>query len=54
MPDERRIAAPLPAEELDLEARVSERDKVEDEAFWKLHGSPLTNALLNARPADAE
>lgn len=53
MPDDpRRIAAPLPVDELDRESRISERDKVEDAAFWRAHGSPLTNRLLDATTAD--
>lgn len=57
MNDPRRVATRLDEAELDREAVITERDKVVDVSFWQLHGSPLTNALLDAAPeapADAE
>lgn len=48
MPDERRTARPLTEADLLHAATISERDKIEDMAFWKTHGSTLTNALLDA------
>lgn len=51
MPDDPRlIAQPLSHADLEHEATISERDKVEDVKFWRDHGSTLTNALLEANP----
>lgn len=54
MADERRQAVPLTEADLLSASLVSDRDKIEDVAWWKAHGSPLTNALLNAGTVDAE
>ncbi|HEV8178552.1 MAG TPA: hypothetical protein VGP44_12815 [Gemmatimonadales bacterium] len=52
MIDERRTAHPLTEADLLQASLITERDKVEDVAWWKTHGSPLTNRLLDAAPAD--
>lgn len=47
--DPQRTAVPLSPAWLDHEAVITPRDKVEDVAWWREHGSALTNALLDAK-----
>lgn len=54
MDDPRREARATSPEQLDREAEITERDLADDVLFWDEHGSPLTQAMLDARSKEEE
>ena len=46
MPEARQLSEA----DLIMAAMITAADLVRDQAFWKMHGSPLTNRLLDAKP----
>jgi hypothetical protein len=51
MPEDQRTARHLTEADLDAAAEITVIDQQRDIAWWKEHGSPLTNRLLDAKPS---